>query len=132
MPSHPFAGLRVLVVDDDPLCLKVVAHMLQRCNYDGRCWEALGLHSGRRSRLIRAADLAPVSVSKHQQRSGRCIMPSIACSSEGVLIPVAAYLTLIPQLVDCSSACRSIVTLAAALGYFALLPADCTPSGLHA
>ncbi|KAK9917621.1 hypothetical protein WJX75_006569 [Coccomyxa subellipsoidea] len=27
------AGLKVLVVDDDPLCLKVVEHMLRRCNY---------------------------------------------------------------------------------------------------
>ncbi|KAK9839444.1 hypothetical protein WJX81_002452 [Elliptochloris bilobata] len=27
------AGLRVLVVDDDPLCLKVVEHMLKRCKY---------------------------------------------------------------------------------------------------
>ncbi|CAK0740146.1 hypothetical protein CVIRNUC_001228 [Coccomyxa viridis] len=27
------AGLRVLVVDDDALCLKVVEHMLRRCNY---------------------------------------------------------------------------------------------------
>lgn len=27
------AGLRVLVVDDDPLCLKVVEQMLRRCNY---------------------------------------------------------------------------------------------------
>lgn len=29
------AGLRVLVVDDDALCLKVVEHMLRRCNYTG-------------------------------------------------------------------------------------------------
>ena len=29
------AGLKVLVVDDDPLCLKVVEHMLRRCNYQG-------------------------------------------------------------------------------------------------
>ena len=29
------AGLRVLVVDDDPLCLKVVEHMLKRCKYAG-------------------------------------------------------------------------------------------------
>ncbi len=34
--THPFpSGLRVLVVDDDPLCLKVVGHMLRRCNYEG-------------------------------------------------------------------------------------------------
>lgn len=31
------AGLRVLVVDDDPLCLKVVEQMLKHCNYQGRC-----------------------------------------------------------------------------------------------
>lgn len=36
VPQHPFpSGLRVLVVDDDPLCLKVVGHMLRRCNYEG-------------------------------------------------------------------------------------------------
>ena len=29
------AGLKVLAVDDDPLCLKVVAEMLKRCNYEG-------------------------------------------------------------------------------------------------
>ncbi|KAI8474196.1 MAG: hypothetical protein J3K34DRAFT_456883 [Monoraphidium minutum] len=28
------AGLRVMVVDDDPLCLKVVEQMLRRCTYD--------------------------------------------------------------------------------------------------
>jgi two-component response regulator (ARR-B family) len=28
-------GLRVLVVDDDPLCLKVIEQMLKRCNYEG-------------------------------------------------------------------------------------------------
>ncbi len=31
------AGLRLLVVDDDPLCLKVVEQMLRRCNYIGEC-----------------------------------------------------------------------------------------------
>lgn len=29
------AGLRVLVVDDDKLCLKVISKMLQQCNYEG-------------------------------------------------------------------------------------------------
>ena len=28
-------GLRVMVVDDDPLCLKVVEQMLRRCSYSG-------------------------------------------------------------------------------------------------
>jgi CheY-like chemotaxis protein len=28
------AGLRVMVVDDDPLCLRVVEQMLKRCTYD--------------------------------------------------------------------------------------------------
>ena len=28
-------GLKVLAVDDDPLCLKVVEQMLRRCNYEG-------------------------------------------------------------------------------------------------
>lgn len=31
------AGLKVLVVDDDPLTLKVVGHMLKRCQYEGTC-----------------------------------------------------------------------------------------------
>jgi len=30
-------GLRVLVVDDDPLCLKIVEKILQRCQYEGAC-----------------------------------------------------------------------------------------------
>lgn len=30
-------GLKVLAVDDDPLCLKVVEQMLRRCNYEGAC-----------------------------------------------------------------------------------------------
>lgn len=29
------AGMRVLVVDDDKLCLKVIAKMLTQCNYEG-------------------------------------------------------------------------------------------------
>lgn len=29
------AGLRVLVVDDDKLCLKVISRMLQQCSYEG-------------------------------------------------------------------------------------------------
>lgn len=30
------SGLKVLAVDDDPLCLKVVEQMLRRCNYEGQ------------------------------------------------------------------------------------------------
>ena len=33
-PKFP-AGLRVLVVDDDPLCLRIVDKMLRRCQYEG-------------------------------------------------------------------------------------------------
>ena len=29
------SGLRVLAVDDDKLCLKVISRMLQQCNYEG-------------------------------------------------------------------------------------------------
>ena len=35
-PDMP-TDLRVLVVDDDPLCLMIVAKMLRRCNYEGAC-----------------------------------------------------------------------------------------------
>ena len=33
-PVFP-SGLRVLVVDDDPTCLKIVGGMLRKCNYEG-------------------------------------------------------------------------------------------------
>ena len=33
-PRFP-VGLRVIVVDDDPLCLRIVEKMLQRCQYEG-------------------------------------------------------------------------------------------------
>jgi hypothetical protein len=35
VPTCVYAGLRVLVVDDDPLCLKITEQMLKRCNYEG-------------------------------------------------------------------------------------------------
>lgn len=31
------AGLRVLLVDDDPVCLMVIGQMLRACQYEGRC-----------------------------------------------------------------------------------------------
>ena len=34
------SGLKVMVVDDDPLCLKVVEHMLRRCSYTGNQQQA--------------------------------------------------------------------------------------------
>jgi len=39
-------GLKVLAVDDDPLCLKVVERMLKRCRYDGEppCPLSLEVH----------------------------------------------------------------------------------------
>ena len=40
-PTFP-AGLRVLVVDDDPLCLRIVDKMLKRCQYVGECVLAAG------------------------------------------------------------------------------------------
>ena len=35
-PQIQIEGLKVLVVDDDPLCLKVVEQMLRRCKYEGK------------------------------------------------------------------------------------------------
>jgi PleD family two-component response regulator len=32
------AGLRVLVVDDDKLCLRVISKMLQQCSYEGAAY----------------------------------------------------------------------------------------------
>lgn len=32
------AGLRVLVVDDDRVCLKVLERQLKCCNYNGVCY----------------------------------------------------------------------------------------------
>ena len=35
-PKRDFpAGLRVLVVDDDPTWLKILEKMLKKCNYEG-------------------------------------------------------------------------------------------------
>ena len=51
-PSQCFtpAGLRVLAVDDDKTCLKVISKMLEQCNYEGvslcvpfRCTRSLRL-----------------------------------------------------------------------------------------
>ena len=39
VPSFP-SGLRLLVVDDDPTCLMIVAGMLRKCNYEGASYEA--------------------------------------------------------------------------------------------
>lgn len=39
--------VHVLVVDDDPMCLKVVSAMLQRCNYEGTCGGSAGAGGGR-------------------------------------------------------------------------------------
>ena len=34
-------GMRVLAVDDDPVCLKVLEVLLRRCQYHGQCLLAL-------------------------------------------------------------------------------------------
>jgi CheY-like chemotaxis protein len=39
-------GLRVLVADDDTLCLKVVAAMLSKCNYEGETLGVLAQRGG--------------------------------------------------------------------------------------
>ena len=43
LPSEFPSGLRVMVVDDDPLCLRVVEQMLRRCSYDVRTCTNVGL-----------------------------------------------------------------------------------------
>lgn len=35
VPDQFPAGLRVLVVDDDPTCLMILEKMLRHCNYEG-------------------------------------------------------------------------------------------------
>lgn len=35
LPMDFPAGLRVLVVDDDPLCLRTIERLLWNCHYDG-------------------------------------------------------------------------------------------------
>lgn len=35
MPTEFPAGLRVLLVDDDATCLKIIEMMLRKCHYDG-------------------------------------------------------------------------------------------------
>jgi CheY-like chemotaxis protein len=46
------AGLRVLVVDDDPLCLKIIAQMLKRCDYEGQYWLVGGEGAGGTTRTL--------------------------------------------------------------------------------
>jgi hypothetical protein len=36
-------GMRVLAVDDDPVCLKVLENLLRRCQYHGKDFCATGL-----------------------------------------------------------------------------------------
>lgn len=36
IPEEFPAGLRVLVVDDDPICLKIIEKMLTTCKYKGK------------------------------------------------------------------------------------------------
>ena len=50
------SGLKVMVVDDDPLCLKVVEHMLRRCSYTGL--ERLGSRRSTFTHLLQAATLS--------------------------------------------------------------------------
>ena len=60
------SGLKVMVVDDDPLCLKVVEHMLRRCSYTGI--QRLGLtsldwcHASSASCIILAVTTCPNGV----------------------------------------------------------------------
>jgi hypothetical protein len=68
-PAFP-AGLKVLVVDDDPLCLKIIAQMLKTCDYEGACgrcrcfWAGDGPAvvgaSAQHVRLGRGPDLLPI------------------------------------------------------------------------
>ena len=50
--TSPPAFVQVLVVDDDPMCLKVVSAMLQRCNYEGMCGGSAGAGGGRQPPVL--------------------------------------------------------------------------------
>ena len=51
-PRFP-VGLRVIVVDDDPLCLRIVEKMLKRCQYEGAAISCFFFCSGRRDAIPR-------------------------------------------------------------------------------
>jgi CheY-like chemotaxis protein len=74
------AGLRVLVVDDDPLCLKITEQMLKRCNYEG----ALpGHHRGQASSIGLCCVLLPYSALCWHCKQAFTLQ---ACHSLGTLI----------------------------------------------
>ena len=59
------AGMRVLVVDDDPICLMVLERMLHRCNYRGTFVVARGF-------VLMAGELAWNALQRVQQKSRMC------------------------------------------------------------
>lgn len=46
------AGLKVLLVDDDPLCLKVIGQMLKCCKYEGELADPLMLFSSCKGQTV--------------------------------------------------------------------------------
>jgi CheY-like chemotaxis protein len=74
-PGFP-KGLRVLVVDDDSLCLKVIEQMLRKCDYSGeqgqpqmRCANAPGGRQTAQRRLSCAIPGCSYDVHQRQQRA---------------------------------------------------------------
>lgn len=110
------AGMKVLVVDDDPVCLEVVSQMLQKCNYKADVFAT----SGGTIEGIGLRDLGPHPrlLSGYQQTDAR---KGSAVSSGGCTPPTAAPATnsdhgcttaAIPHAdaSSCSSRCASTAT----------------------
>ena len=68
------SGLRIMVVDDDPLCLKVVEQMLKRCDYRG---ESCGVCAG--ARLTGARRDGELRNCLHVHRT-YCAAPLLQCA----------------------------------------------------
>ncbi|KAL6003387.1 hypothetical protein ACLOJK_023610 [Asimina triloba] len=61
------AGLRVLVVDDDRACLKIMVQMLRKCLYRGQRFFASHTKYRRRKSIAGCAKWSFIEVQKHSQ-----------------------------------------------------------------